>query len=50
LGVRIAGALKPPIDTTGWRVEDVEKHRDEVKALYLQWARGLATVSSEPGA
>jgi 1-acyl-sn-glycerol-3-phosphate acyltransferase len=42
--------FKPPIDTTGWRVEDVEKHRDEVKALYLQWARGLATVSSGPGA
>ena len=26
----------PPIDTTGWCVADVERHRDEVRELYVR--------------
>lgn len=27
----------PPIDTSAWRIADVPRHRDEVRALYLTW-------------
>ncbi len=33
--------FQPTIDTAGWKVEDVERHRDEVRAMDLRWAREL---------
>jgi 1-acyl-sn-glycerol-3-phosphate acyltransferase len=38
---RIDVYFKPPIDTTGWTVADVERNRDRVRELYLGWARGV---------
>ena len=33
--------VKPTIDTSGWRVEDVERHRDAVLGLFTGWHRAI---------
>jgi 1-acyl-sn-glycerol-3-phosphate acyltransferase len=33
---------RPEIDTSTWRVEDVSLHRDEVRSLYVEWAKELS--------
>lgn len=30
--------IHPPIDTTGWTLENLEQHMDEVRNKYLDWA------------
>ena len=30
--------IYPPIDTSGWQLENLEEHIEEVRAMYLQWA------------
>jgi 1-acyl-sn-glycerol-3-phosphate acyltransferase len=39
---RIDIYFKPPINTAGWTVAEVEQNRDRLRALYLGWARELA--------
>lgn len=34
--------FKPPIDTTGWTLEDLESNRDSIRDLYADWAGELA--------
>jgi 1-acyl-sn-glycerol-3-phosphate acyltransferase len=36
---RIDVYFKPPIDTTGWTVADVERNRDRVREMYQAWAQ-----------
>jgi 1-acyl-sn-glycerol-3-phosphate acyltransferase len=38
-----------PIDTSGWRLEEVARRRDEVQALYEGWQARLAATSSSAG-
>ena len=30
--------IHPPIDTSDWKLETIEEHIHEVRALYLNWA------------
>jgi 1-acyl-sn-glycerol-3-phosphate acyltransferase len=33
--------VRPPIDTTRWRIDDVPRHRDDVRQLFVGWHRTL---------
>lgn len=38
----------PPIDTTAWRVADVERHRDDVRELYVRVHDSMRRTGSLP--
>jgi len=42
---RVNVFFKPPIDTSDWRIKDLESNRDSVRDLYADWATELGRGS-----
>ena len=36
---KIVATIHPPIDTSSWKVETIDDHIAEVRAMYLDWAK-----------
>ncbi len=36
---KIVATIHPPIDTSSWKIETLDNHIDDVRAMYLDWAK-----------